>query len=135
MAGDGFNFGLTEEDSGAGVGTFPPLIPGETRILPPFLSQASLNTEFLTPDAQRNLSSCQEYQSLLESLNLVANGVIARSNQVEYHEGPLPDEEAPTEHCVQVVPSPMRKRVRREGGAFTSSRKRPLEIDPPLVGG
>ena len=117
---------LNPLDSGAGVGHIP-LDPSPIRILPDF----TLNPEFMSDDAQRNLTSSQEYQSLLSRMNEIAGDVIAKSIQVEYHE-PFPEaDNAVTARALGDLPSPGRRRAHRVGDSVPNSKKRPLEILPP----
>ena len=97
-------------DAGAGVGSIPPPIPGQIRVLLGFASQLSPNPNFLTDDAQRNLTGSTEYRELLDQLNMVAGNVVANSTQFEYHEDCPVDPDAAAVLAFDSLPSPDWKR-------------------------
>ena len=112
--------------AGAGVGSIPPPIPGQIRVLLGFASQLSPSPNLLTDDAQRNLTGSTEYQELLDQLNMVAGNVIANSTQFEYREGCLVDPDAAAVLAFDSLPSPAWKRNVRQNDSQSPSGKTTL---------
>ena len=90
-------------------GIIPPLIPGVVNVLPGPPSYSSLNMDFLTPEAQLDLSTSLEYRSLLHRLDLVDEGVLARPTQFGNREALPHAGDAMAGPCVFAD-------LRREGG-------------------